>query len=188
MARALRQRGRTLRIVALLDTFPPMLMPSRDTNSPRDVVRSASMELSIELPLDALTELPQERWADRVWDALVQQRPVAAQQLGRAQMERLFRVQLVTMNAVARYRPGPLDGDATLFSARGLQAPRDEQEAHEVYARQAAQVASWRERYPELEHIDVPGYHISMMQRPEVKDLADLLFERITGNDGGSPR
>ncbi|MFL6138262.1 MAG: non-ribosomal peptide synthetase [Frankiaceae bacterium] len=165
MASMLREAGEDVAALVLLDTTVEHKPEENDQASllarfARDValVQSASAP---QLDAATLRGQPPEQQVETVVAALEAEGLVPDGM--REEMARRFAVFAATDRAVARYSPRQLDVPVTVIQAAESQDDKGER---------------WREHAPAgMERHVVPGDHYSMLQPPQLDDLAEVLRE-----------
>jgi aspartate racemase len=151
MARQLQAKGEQVALLALLDTFPGKYEPATSL-------------------LLKLGKMPAREQFD-----YIQRKTGQYARNWKRRMDRMFLPQALKNvrrgihEAGTRYSPTPYSGDITLFRAseKSLRGVNDE-------------FAGWRELATgDLEVVEIPGGHVSMLAEPQVRTLAQQLKARL---------
>jgi acyl transferase domain-containing protein/thioesterase domain-containing protein/NAD(P)-dependent dehydrogenase (short-subunit alcohol dehydrogenase family)/acyl carrier protein len=166
LAQRLRAAGEEVPLLVLLDTFHPATTPRKITMSermgrllaegPRYLSRQGKLKVSRHLG-ELSTELKMLFYTSNDMPLPLELRN-----------HRLFNA---FRDAASKYRPRPYDGAVLLFRARMID---------EIYSHMGPALG-WRELIPNLEIIEVPGGHDSLVLEPNVQVLTAQLARAIAG-------
>jgi thioesterase domain-containing protein/acyl carrier protein len=170
MARQLERAGAETALVALFDTNP-VNYEAAD----RDAAAPGGLVARMRVHFDVLRRGP-DRWsyfrkkARRVRRKLIygawQKTAGVFEKLRRPLPRSLQNVQQANYKALSDYRPGTYGGRVVLFCAAG---------EPEEFNREKRR--GWRLLAPHLEVLTVPGDHLTMIEEPHVRELAERLRE-----------
>jgi len=178
MARQMRQRGRPVALVALIDSWAPALMPMPDAVREDDVVRlflrdQAGLQGLDASWLDAEPKGMDEAAALEWLLAGARQAGLLKATLSSAQVKPLLDVYLADVRAGVAYRPGSYAGRLTLFRPASSPHPTN----------------GWEELTAEpVEVHEIAADHYSMLAPPAVAGLAERLRSAIERALGDSRR
>lgn len=172
-ARQLRAAGEEVEVVAMIDT----ILPDHSlVDDEREAIRGrferfvdyleSTYEVSLDLDVDALMQLPEDEQISAFMDA------VASSELGMsAGVLEHQRTSYVDARIAERYHPQPYDGRVVLYRAtdRGLTTTLDPR-----YARREESLG-WDLLCTRLEVVRVPGDHTQIIDRPNVDIIAEHL-------------
>lgn len=172
-ARQLRASGEEVEVVVMIDT----ILPDHSlVDDEQEAIRGrftrfidyleSTYEVSLDLDVDALMELPEDEQISAFMGA------VASSELGMsAGVLEHQRTSYVDARIAERYRPQPYDGRVVLYRAtdRGLTTTLDPR-----YARQEESLG-WDLLCSQLEVVRVTGNHTQIIDRPNVDIIAEHL-------------
>jgi thioesterase domain-containing protein len=170
MARQLEAAGDEIALLALLDTHAPGRRPDRDMDDARTLTRFGR-ELGLALDEEELRRLGPDEMLARVAE-LAAAAGILPRQSGLRSLRRFLGVYKANLGASQEYLPAaaPLAGPVVFLSAGELLSP-------EVAALAAVDPRRGWSRYaaaPIRVHT-VPGSHVSMVEEPYVRGLAEVL-------------
>jgi acyl transferase domain-containing protein len=171
MAKQLREAGHEVGVVAMFDTP----LPVRPSLSKPDKALIKLAELKSKGPA-YLVEWAQNRWA---WETRDRSGAAGAGAPAGAEFNNL-KIQDAFLEAVGKYQTPEWDGPLTLFRpALDLHWPVTGGKFVSKEREYVFEDNDWRRYAPQLEVIEVPGDHDSMMLAPNVTTLAQELREVI---------
>ncbi|MEU6139747.1 type I polyketide synthase [Streptomyces sp. NPDC047081] len=170
-ARQLAAAGREVELVVLLDSVRPL-----DDRAPADRVRAHltgfaahvadAYGVRLQLPYDELVSMEDD--GERIDTVLRALREVAEVPVSALEHQRSSYLDLRIGEA---HRPRPYDGRVVLFRA-GEPAPHTVRDP--AYERDD-EALGWDEVCPRLTVVPAPGHHLSLLDPPQVDELAALL-------------
>jgi amino acid adenylation domain-containing protein len=168
MARQLECAGETLSLLVVFDAWAPRSQPGADAEGMRTKVLAAMAE-QLNIPSDALEKISDD---DRLVYILTEAKKADRfpPDLELADAQRLLHVFGANSAAVGSYFPRPIAGRLTVFRAKTEQL-----EAGEAYLGWENLAAGGVEVH------EVPGTHMTLMQMPQVRELAQQLAKCIHG-------
>ncbi|HSF39107.1 MAG TPA: non-ribosomal peptide synthase/polyketide synthase [Thermoanaerobaculia bacterium] len=180
LAQRLRERGKEVSLLALIDTPAPGRLPGEEPPPQEEDADFALQQIVAELEPAAGEALaaeaaklsglsPDERLQGVL--AIAQAAGYLPSDLGAEQIRRLIRVYQINNASWWRYRPAPYPGRALLL--RATEGPIAEDPALDWHG---LLTGDW-------ETVDVSGTHRSLMAEPAVHDVAGLLRDRLRRSD-----
>ncbi len=166
MARMLVAAGHEVTSTTLLDTFAPAAFPS-DAVEPAAAIEMFAHDLGLDIVEGELAALGPAAALDRVAD-LAHQAGLLPTHLGVDHLARRVSVFATNLRAYKRYEPGTIAGRVTLIRAQDTVAGDGVDPAD-----------GWRDHLSQLDVKVAPGSHYSMIEVPNVDELARLLDAAI---------
>ncbi|GCF08365.1 non-ribosomal peptide synthetase [Dictyobacter arantiisoli] len=168
LAQQLQKQGEEVRLLALIDSKPPKPDERREIDREKGaddatIARSLMRRYQVTLPEELASQGDPVTQLIYVSEQL-KQRDVAPRDVSLEQIRFFAHVQDTIERAIGHYIPQPYTGPVTLFRAKEdeVQAP-------------GKRLNEWQTLAEQIEVHLVPGNHITMIEEPDVKDLAASL-------------
>ncbi|MES1243385.1 MAG: amino acid adenylation domain-containing protein, partial [Acidobacteriota bacterium] len=202
MARQLRERGREVKLLVMIDVRAPELEDRLAAKDPRTLLRSFALDFG--LPPDfSMEEDPLGFDFNRQLGVILEKAKaegLVAPDIELAQVSRYFEIFRANFRALSQYKPGRLPGGAALLKAaeplqRIPQRPeagwieRNFRRAHlaldtawsKAWSRWLRPTLGWRPLVEEeIETGLLPGTHYTLLRQPNVEALADWLRKALS--------
>jgi thioesterase domain-containing protein len=179
MARQLRQRGEEVATLVICDTPAPGALPENDEDESEILARLAT-DAGLPVFAETLRQLNEE---DRLLHlaGLAVQAGFLPEKVAIRHLRRRYHVYKATHMAARRYRPGAYDRPITLLRAA---LPINEEVAR--FAAKHPEYG-WERFAPAVAVHEAPGTHLSLMEEPQVRKLADVLQRILETPDADHP-
>nr|WP_163781273.1 amino acid adenylation domain-containing protein [Myxococcus vastator] len=185
MARLLRQAGRDVGLVALLDTWTPEALRSASDRPMQDATRRPDWSPEVKNDAEAIamvvntlgipmsTAVLEQVTSDEQWEFIWQQARTTnalAAAMGPVRFRRALQVMQANTSAAEKYVPQPYEGRVVLFEAEGGTPPQ-------VRAR----ALGWLDviRPEQLERCPVPGAHRTLLSEVNIPVLGRRIREYL---------
>jgi thioesterase domain-containing protein/acyl carrier protein len=203
MARQLQAKGRQVSLLALFDAQIPGEFDKVVADHQMSLLYSFGMDFGLplaflNLPWDSLLGWEESRQLQYILET-AQKAEVVPQEIGPQQVERLFRIFKFNARAVANHIPGEYDGRVLFLKAaeelsREVQTSDGEEptsrlgKIKSLMEKSKAKVAGWmthpargwqRVAKKGVEVHTVPGNHMTILVRPQVEKVAELLVREL---------
>lgn len=183
MAHQLEQQGEAITAVLLLDTTLPERGQAPLVLSPEDhvyeLVNLFAQVLGGEPSSAALDRLQAMSPAERL-QLLQEQLQASKLQLSGARVPQLVALFGASLEATAHYQPTASSFPVKLFRAQ-LRGRYLVERSHVSTSLEMTRGLGWERVCSSLEIIDVPGGHLSLLQQPHVRTLAQALKQVLAG-------
>ena len=203
MARQLRARGREVALLALFDAQIPSEYDKVVADHQMSLLYSFALDFglplaSLDLPWDVLLQWDESRQLQCILET-AQEAEAIPREIGLRQVERLFRVFKFNARAIAHYVPGDYDGSMLFLKAEeelsqevqmgGGEEPTSRLgKLKSLMEKSKAKLESWvahpargwqRLAKGGVKAHTVPGNHMTILARPQVETLAELLQSEL---------
>ncbi len=188
MARQLKQQGREVGVLAMLEGGSPYEVKHLDADVrlhtvaglARDLARLANQEF--DLPNDLIKEMVKTMPLEEGVEFIIQKlrrEGLLSERIGVPWMRKFIHGAMLRMESVKQYSPDPYDGVITMFRSE-LNEPETEKMWLEFGVDVTSPPLGWDKLSTKPMVIErVPGYHVTMVELPHAKVLAAKLRAAI---------